>query len=501
MSNEKIQVPDLGGASDVDVIEILVAVGDVVDAETALVTLEGDKATMDVPSPKAGTVTSISISVGDKLNEGDVIVELDVGAPAVSEEATQAPVVATEQEVDIIIPDLGGDSDVDVIEVLAAVGDVLEKEAPLLTLEGDKATMDVPSAQAGKVLSITVNVGDKVSEGTVIGRMLASVDVKTAVQKAPVVSASAPIVSQPAAPMPVGDAYAGPAVRRLARELDIDLRRVKGSGNKGRISKDDIKAYLGGGSAGGNFPFKLAPIPKVDFSKFGATELKPLNKIKRSTAANMHRNWVGIPHVTQFENADITELEAYRQQHKGKALEQGVRLTPMAFIIKAMVAGLKEFPDFNASLDATGENLILKQYFNIGVAVETPNGLVVPVLKNVNEKSVLEIAKELGDISAKARDAGLGMKDMQGGSMTLSSLGGIGGTAFTPIINAPEVAILGVSKSSMRPEYDKASGAFKPRLMLPLSLSYDHRVIDGAQAARFAVYLSAQLADVATLLL
>ena len=408
----------------------------------------------------------------------------------------------------IIVPDLGGAADVDVIEILVNVGDHIDVESPIATLEGDKATMDVPSPKAGVVKSILIAVGDKLSEGDDLlvldaeGTGDAPAKEKEAVSAALTPSAAspatAPVVStQP--PVSSGDVYAGPAVRRVARELDIDLSKVKGTGNKGRVTKDDLKRHLSGG--GGGFPFKLAPIPKVDFTKFGDIESVSLNKIKRATAANMHRNWVGIPHVTQFDKADITDLEAYRQEHKDQARKDGVRLTPIAFIIKAMVAALKEFPHFNASLDATGENLILKKYVHIGVAVDTPNGLVVPVIKDCDQKSVLEIAKELGDISLKAREEGLALKDMQGGSMTISSLGGIGGTAFTPIINAPEVAILGVSKSGMQPVFNKEDNVFNARLMLPLSLSYDHRVVDGAEAARFIVFLSQRLADVETLLL
>lgn len=517
MAQENIIIPDLGGASDVEVIEILVKPGEHVEAETPIMTLEGDKATMDVPSPKAGVVVSVAVTVGDKVNEGDAMMVLDseltdAASQTQAPEQVAAPIAPSVQTIDIVIPDLGGAADVDVIEINVAVGDNIDAEASLITLEGDKATMEVPSSEAGTITALTVHVGDKVSEGDVIGQMQMQAASQDSPVAAPVAASTASVASSPsgASSSPsavtgfVDSQYAGPAVRRLARELDIDLRKVKGTGNKGRITKDDIKAYLSGGhtaNAGSNFPFKLAPVPKVDFAKFGDIETQPLNKIKRATAANMHRNWVGIPHVTQFDHADITAMEAYRQKHKAGALDKGVRLTPIAFIIKAMVAALRQFPQFNASLDATGENLILKKYVHIGVAVDTPNGLVVPVLKNVDQKSTLEIARELGQISAKARDEGLALKDMQGGSMTISSLGGIGGTAFTPIINAPEVAILGVSKSAMMPVFDKASGEFTARLMLPLSLSYDHRVIDGAEAARFIVYLSQQLADVESLIL
>ncbi len=525
MAEQTIKIPDLGGASDVDVIELLVKPGDVVEAEASIATLEGDKASMDIPTPTAGKVISVSIKVGDKVSEGDDLMVLDVQAAGdesesetnaekaaktkeseESEESEEAEEADVSSEQPLVVPDLGGADQVDVIEVNVAVGDEVALEQTLMTLEGDKASMEIPSTMAGSIASINVKVGDKVSEGDVIAIVKTATAPAQATSK-PAASQAPSKTSQPAARaaasnQATGDVYAGPAVRRLAQELDINLNKVKGSGNKGRITKEDIKRHLSGGQAGGgSFPFKLAPLPKLDFSKFGEIETQALGKIKKATAANMARNWVGIPHVTQFDKADITEMEAFRQKQKGAAAAQGIKLTPIVFVMKAVAAALKEFPRFNSSLDANGENLILKKYVHIGVAVDTPNGLVVPVVRNVDQKSIMDLAKELGEFSQKARKSGLSLADMQGGCFTISSLGGIGGTAFTPIVNAPEVAILGLSKSEMQPVYDKASGEFNARLMLPLSLSYDHRVVDGADAARFSVFLASRLADIQTLLL
>lgn len=519
MVEQVVKIPDIGGAADVDVIEVLVKPGDVIDAEAALLTLEGDKATMDVPSPSAGKVVAVSVAVGDKVSEGDAVLTLaleanEASVPTATDEATSQSRVtetaAVDEVVAVRVPDLGGASDVDVIEVLVQVGDEIAEDAPLLTLEGDKATMDVPSALAGRVVALKVAVGDKVSEGDVIVE-LASAVAAAQVAESPVVAPLAEKklakaeASQEMMTPATTEVYAGPAVRRLAFELDVDLGRVKGTGEKGRVTKADLKSYLSAGastsSAAAALPFKLAPLPKIDFAKFGEVETLALNKIKRATAANMHRNWVGIPHVTQFDKADITDMEAFRQKQKAAAAAEGVKLTPIVFIMKAVVSALRAFPRFNASLDASGENLILKKYFHIGVAVDTPQGLVVPVIRDVDRKSLFDLAKELGEVSQKARTEGLSLAAMQGGCFTISSLGGIGGTAFTPIVNAPEVAILGVSKSEQQPVFDADSGQFVPRLMLPLSLSYDHRVIDGAEAARFSVFLASRLADIKTLLL
>lgn len=397
----------------------------------------------------------------------------------------------------ILVPDIGGAADVDVIEILVKKGDTVNVDDSLITLEGDKASMDVPSPVAGVIDEIHVKVGDKVSEGSLILTMSVDASAAPSSEKKAEVQKPAQQPAEKITPAPavetstnMADVHAGPAVRRIAREIGLSLSKVKGTGPKGRITKEDIKAYVQGKlaqaeSGGFNFP----PAPKVDFSKFGATETKALNKIRKMSGANLHRNWVSIPHVTQFDEADVTDMEAYRQRMKADVEKQGAKLTPLVFVMKAVIAALKKFPMFNASLDASGENLILKQYYHIGVAVDTPNGLVVPVIRDVDKKDVVTLAKELAAISEKARDKGLSLTDMQGGCFTISSLGGIGGTAFTPIINAPEVAILGVSKSAMKPVY-QADGSLLPRLMLPLSLSYDHRVIDGADGARFIVYLS-----------
>ena len=413
----------------------------------------------------------------------------------------------------IKIPDIGGEQ-AEVVEILVKPGDTVAVEDSLITLEGDKSTMDVPATEAGVVQSISVKVGDKVGEGDVVLTLEASGSASTA---APAAKATAPAASAttPAAPKASAsvvvesspeefafgtDVHAGPAVRRIAQEFGVNLRKIKGTGDKNRITKEDVqrfvKAQLKLAESGGGLGFNFPDMPKIDFTKFGATTTQPLSKIKKFSGSTLHRNWVSIPHITQFDDADITELEALRKEQKTIADEKGVKLTPIVYIMKALVATLKEFPIFNASLDATSENLILKSYYHIGVAVDTPNGLVVPVIRDADKKDIYQLAKELGDISLKAREKGLATTDMQGGCFTISSLGGIGGTAFTPIINAPEVAILGVSRSQMKPVYSKESNAFVPRLMLPLSLSYDHRVIDGADGARFIVTLAKHLAEI-----
>ncbi|EKD77890.1 MAG: hypothetical protein ACD_42C00135G0002 [uncultured bacterium] len=389
---------------------------------------------------------------------------------------------------EIKIPDIGTANQVDVIAVLIKAGDTIAIDTPLITLEGDKASMDVPSSEAGVVESVLVKVGDKVSEGSVICRVSGKpvgVGVGEKSEASPKLSVTSNLPLQTPTSTNI---HASPSIRRIANELDIDLSKIKGTGEKNRITKDDIKNYLSRGAGSG---LNLLPQPIIDFSKFGAIELQPLSKIKKISGANLHRNWVSIPHVTQFIEADITALEKFRQDNKEKAAKQGFKLTPLVFMIKAVVAALKKFPQFNASLDMNGDNLILKKYFHIGVAVDTPNGLVVPVIRDADKKDIFTVAKELDEVSKKARDGKLSMTDMQGGCFSISSLGGIGGTAFTPIINAPEVAILGVSQSVMKSVYQKDN--FVPRLILPLSLSYDHRVIDGADGARFAVYLAENL--------
>jgi pyruvate dehydrogenase E2 component (dihydrolipoamide acetyltransferase) len=520
MEKKQITVPDIGGAADVDLIEILVKPGDNVKADDSIVTLEGDKASMEVPVTEAGIVREIHAKVGDKVSEGSLLITLEVESSAsvesvVSEEKIETPVqaVSSVSELKLSIPDIGGAENVDVIEVHAAVGDVIEKDVPLVTLEGDKASMEVPAESAGKVLAVALKVGDKVSAGDPLVTLevatsaaqdnvseVAANATQANVSEVPVEDKRMEVVEVESAPVSnSGKVHAGPAVRRLARELGVDLTAVKATGVKGRITKEDLKKHLQGGGTN-NGAFSMPTAPAIDFSKFGAIEVQELTKINKLSGANLHRNWVSMPHVTQFAEADITNLEAFRQAEKQAAKQQGVRLTPIAFIMKAVVAALKAFPRFNASLSPDGSELILKQYFHIGVAVDTPQGLVVPVIRDVDKKGLYDLARELGDISEKARTKGLGMKDMQGGCFTISSLGGIGGTAFTPIINAPEVAILGVSKSQKKPVFNQ-NDELEARLMLPLSLSYDHRVIDGAEGARFVVYLSRCLADIRTLLL
>lgn len=515
---EKVLVPDLGGADNVDVIEVLVAPGDAIKVDDPIVTLEGEKATMEIPSPLAGVVDSIAMNVGDKASEGDLVLTLTVEAaseapeekPAKTEKKSstqkEAP-AASAKAVEMHVPDIGDSEEVDVADVLIKPGDVIKQEDAVIILEGEKATMEVPAPFGGTVESVKIKVGDKASEGTLIAIVKSDAPATEAKTKAATAASSAQKTQAPAAVFDEddeedkGDVHAGPGVRRTAHEFGVDLNRIKGSGAKGRIVKEDVQKFVKAQlkiaeSGGAGLP--IAKAPKVDFAKFGDVETKPLSKIQKISGANLHRNWVSIPHVTQLGHADITEMEAYRQSKKAEAAEQGFKLTPLVFIMKAVVAALKEYPNFNASLDSTGENLVLKKYFHIGVAVDTPNGLVVPVVRDVDQKSILDLAKELGEISKKARDTGIGLADMQGGCFTISSLGGIGGTAFTPIINAPEVAILGVSKSAQQPVFE--NGSFVPRLMLPLSLSYDHRVVDGADGARFIVSLAKHLADVQTLL-
>ncbi len=537
---EKVTVPDIGDANGVEIIELMVAVGDTVELEDGLIVLETDKATMEIPSSAAGVIKSIAVNVGDKVSEGDLILEVESSASESAEsepEAVKQDVVESTEEVTekvveeaavssseptsqkIIIPDLGDADGVDVIEVSVAVGDSVEKDDSLIVLETDKATMEVPADSAGTIESLTVKVGDKVSQGDEIGTMLVQLasESKATKSEAPKVEkaptpAKAP--SKPANKAPVSDypvqapkrdgvIHASPAVRRLAREFGADLSKINGTGPKSRILKEDVQAFIKfelsrpkatAGSA------QAAPdLPEIDFTKFGEVETTQLTRIQKISSVTLQRNWNLIPHVTQHEDADITELDAFRKSMKEEALKQGVRLTPLAFIMKALVASLKEFPTFNSSLAADGETLVLKKYFNIGVAVDTPDGLVVPVIRDVDKKSVYELATELGEMSAKARDKKLTAKDMQGSSMTISSLGGIGGTAFTPIVNWPDVAILGLSRNKIQPVWDGKE--FQPRMMLPMSLSYDHRVIDGAVAARFIVHLSKMLEDIRRVIL
>ena len=545
----EIKVPDIGDYDAVPVIEVHVKPGDVINAEDALVTLESDKATMDVPSPQAGTVKEVRIKVGDNVSEGSVLVMLESAgaaaaapapaaaapapapAPAAAAPAPAAPAPAAAPAagggtVEVKVPDIGDYDAVPVIEVHVKPVDVINAEDALVTLESDKATMDVPSPKAGTVKEVKVKVGDNVSEGTLIlileaagGAAVAAptaaaapapAPAAAAPAPAPAAAAPAPAAAAPAAAGVTGKAaHASPSVRKFARELGVDVSRVAGTGPKGRITQEDVQSFVKGvmsgqaaapaaAAAGGTgVGLDLLPWPKVDFTRFGEVESKPLSRIKKISGANLHRNWVMIPHVTNCDEADITDLEAFRVQLNKENEKAGIKVTMLAFMIKATVAALKKFPNFNASLD--GENLVLKKYFNIGFAADTPNGLVVPVIKDADKKGVFEISQEMGELAKLAREGKLKPDQMQGGCFSISSLGGIGGTYFTPIINAPEVAIMGVCKSYMKPVWDGKQ--FAPRLTLPLSLSWDHRVIDGAEAARFNTYFAALLADFRRILL
>ena len=520
-----VVVPDMGNFAEVGVIEVLVKPGDRVEVDTPLVTLETEKATMDVPSTAAGVVEKVHVVAGGKISAGGLVVTLRsdaAAAPAVGAPVAAAPAAASvaapvaaaaPQSIEVRVPDMGNFGEVGVIDVLVKVGDTVALETPLVTLETEKATMDVPSTAAGVVEKVHVVAGGKISAGglvvTVMGVASGSAAPAT---PAPVAAAAAapqqapaPAATQaprPAVPAPINEAgfstaHAGPSVRKLARELGVDLSQVKGSAERSRITHDDVKAWvkqaLTGGARAGGGGVALPSVPVVDFAQFGAVEVRPLNRVQKISGSRLHASWVNLPHVTQFDEADITALEATRQKLKDKAASEGVKLTPLAFIIRACVKALQEFPGFNASLDASGQNLVLKKYVHIGFAADTPNGLLVPVIRDADKKDVYEIARSLADLSDRARNGKLAGSEMQGGCFTVSSLGGIGGTAFTPIINAPEVAILGVSRTQTKPVWK--DDAFVPRQMLPLSLSYDHRVIDGAMGARFSTYLAQVLAN------
>jgi pyruvate dehydrogenase E2 component (dihydrolipoamide acetyltransferase) len=542
----EVKVPDIGDYTDIPVIEVLVKVGDTVEKEQSLVTLESDKATMDVPSSAAGVVKEVKVKVGDNVSEGSLIVVLEGGeaaAPAAAPKAAEKPAEPAKEEtaeaaapaaasgggsVEVKVPDIGDFKEIPVIEVNVKVGDKVEKEQSLVTLESDKATMDVPSPAAGTVKEIKVKVGDNVSEGTLIvvlegdGSSAPAAAPKQEAPKQEAPKAAAPAQAATAqketpsalalAPaIPAGDggtrtsSHASPSVRKFARELGVDVSHVPGTGPKNRITQADVTAFVKGvmtgqgkapAAAAGTAPagggeLNLLPWPKIDFTKFGPVDPKPLSRIKKISGANLHRNWVMIPHVTNNDEADITDLEALRVTLNKENEKAGVKFTMLAFVIKAVVAALKKFPTFNASLD--GDNLVFKQYYNVGFAADTPNGLMVPVIRDADKKGLVDVAREMADLSKAAREGKLKPDQMQGGCFSISSLGGIGGTHFTPIINAPEVAILGLSRGAMKPVWD--GKAFVPRLILPLSLSYDHRVIDGAEAARFNAYLSAVLAD------
>ncbi|PUX72105.1 pyruvate dehydrogenase complex dihydrolipoyllysine-residue acetyltransferase [Cronobacter sakazakii] len=525
-----VNVPDIGG-DEVEVTEILVKVGDKVEAEQSLITVEGDKASMEVPAPFAGTVKEIKINTGDKVSTGSLIMVFEVAGaapaaeakPQVTEQAASAPAAAAGAK-DVNVPDIGGD-EVEVTEVLVKVGDKVTAEQSLITVEGDKASMEVPAPFAGTVKELKVNVGDKVSTGSLImvfevegaAPAAAPAAKQEAAAPAPAAKAdkpaAAPAKAEGKSEFAENDAYvhATPLIRRLAREFGVNLAKVKGTGRKGRILREDVQAYVkdavkraesapAAGATGGSLP-GLLPWPKVDFSKFGEMEEVELGRIQKISGANLSRNWVMIPHVTHFDKTDITDLEAFRKQQNAEAEKRklDVKITPVVFIMKAVAAALEQMPRFNSSLSEDGQRLTLKKYINIGVAVDTPNGLVVPVFKDVNKKGIIELSRELMTISKKARDGKLTAGEMQGGCFTISSIGGLGTTHFAPIVNAPEVAILGVSKSAMEPVWNGKE--FVPRLMLPISLSFDHRVIDGADGARFITIINNTLSDIRRLVM
>jgi pyruvate dehydrogenase E2 component (dihydrolipoamide acetyltransferase) len=538
----QVLVPDIGDFKEVEVIEVLVKPGDAVTKEQSLITLESDKATMEIPSPAAGVVKELKIKTGDKVSKGSPILVLDekkadekkVDEKKKPEDRKPQPeprstTSSAAQTHTVTVPDIGDFKEVEVIEVLVKPGDAVAKEQSLITLESDKATMEIPSPGAGVVKELKVKVGDKVAKDSPI-LVLEGNDERRSEARAPeparpaaprpaaprAAAAPAPITNPSARPVPrepreetAVKAHASPSVRKFARELGVPLAQVPGSGPKGRVLHADIQGFVKGvlakapppaAKGGGSLPFDLPAWPEVDFAKFGPVESVPLSRIQKLSGPYLHRNWVSIPHVTQFDEADITELEAFRKGQTAETEKKGFKLTMLAFMIKACVTALREYPQFNASLDRSGENVIIKKYYHIGVAVDTPEGLVVPVVRDADRKGVFDLAKELGEISKLAREKRLKAGDMQGGTFSISSLGGIGGTAFTPIINAPEVAILGVSRSYLKPIYsgkgEKGEDLFKARLVLPLSLSYDHRVIDGATAARFTTYLVSVLSDI-----
>lgn len=555
MSIVEVKVPDIGDFKEVEVIELMVKPGDTIKVDQSLLTVESDKASMEIPSSHAGVVKEISVKVGDKVAMGSLVLTLEeaggaeapaaaapapapAAAPAAAPAQAEAPAAASTATsaasggtVEVTVPDIGDFKEVEVIELMVKPGDTIKVDQSLITVESDKASMEIPSSHAGVVKELKVKVGDKVAKGSLVLIVEATggapAAAAPAAAPAPAAAAPAAAPAQASAPAPAAaapapaaqgatgsKAHASPSIRKFARELGVDLGRVPGTGPKGRITQQDVQNFVkgvmaapaaapaaAGGSGAGIGGINLLPWPSLDFSKFGPTETVPLSRIKKISGPNLHRNWVMIPHVTHFDEADVTDLEQFRVDSNASLAKQksAVKLTMLAFVIKASVAALKKFPQFNASLSEDGAALITKQYYNIGFAADTPNGLVVPVVKDADKKTISQIATEMGELSSQARDGKLPPTAMQGATFTISSLGGIGGTAFTPIINAPELAILGLSKSAMKPVWDGSS--FQPRLMLPLSLSYDHRVIDGAGAARFAAYLAEVLADLRKTLL
>lgn len=549
MSIEQIKLPDVGG-EEVEIIEISVKVGDSIGEDDTIIVVETEKASMDIPAPFAGTIESLIVKAGDKIKEGDLIATLVTTASASNETVKEVAIVTpakiveevkTEEKTlevstasqettlvieDIFVPDVGGDESVDVIEIIASVGDFLNEEDGIITLETEKATMDVPTPISGKLVEILVNAGDKVKTGSLIARIE-----KTVVASTPKEVAKEEVIVKNETPAKVeskvetvsveshvtkttGKAYASPSVRRLAREYGVDLVLVNGTGPKNRILKDDIRLYIKSvlsnpscanlttsSNTAGGLGFELAPLKEIDFSKFGEIEVVELSKIQKISGPSLQRNAIIIPHVTQFDEADITELEEFRKEQNTiySKMNSDVKISPLVFAVKAVAKALRLYPNFNASLSTDGQSMIFKKYVNVAVAIDTPNGLVVPVIKDADKKGFEEIALELKELSIKAKAGKLTVNDMQGACFTISSLGGIGGTAFTPIVNAPEVAILGLSKSEFKPKYNGKE--FVPRLMLPLSLSYDHRAIDGADGARFVTTLSSLLGDIRKILL
>lgn len=541
MATQTIKVPDIGGAEGVEVIEISVKPGDSIAEGDSIVVLETDKASMEIPADKAGKVVAVKVNVGDKVSQDDLLIEIETeganseaaeGTPAqgaAEAEAALAPVEdttasaapAAAAEMDIPVPDIGGAEDVEVIEISVQVGDEVAEGDSLIVLETDKASMEIPAPAAGKIVSLALKVGDKVSQGSLIGVMTSSAASASTPAQTPAApkteTASAPKAEtlKPApASTPVaaeeeviqtGDVYAGPAVRKLARQLGVDLNKVSGTGPRGRLLKDDVRAYvkpivtaaqsgapMGGGSG-------IPRVPAIDFAKFGEIDIVKMSKIKKATADNMTRNWLNVPHVTQWDDADITELEAFRNSLKAEAEKRGSKLTPLPFLLKACAAALVAEPSFNVSMHSDGESIVHKKYVHIGVAVDTPLGLMVPVIRNVDKKGLWELADEVNAMAKKARDGKLMPGDMQGGCFTISSLGAMGGNGFTPMVNAPEVAILGVSRAQIKPVWNGKE--FVPRNMLPLSLSYDHRAVNGADAGRFFTFLVGAVADIRRLLL